>query len=411
MKKPTKSDTDLESAVQPLVAAINVPRLCDACRILFVSGESLVLSAELEQMGIVGLEVAAEGNDEGADFLISQSQLQLVTIGQEVLPKLLHAFYDPISEAAVGLASIQNEDERQSIFVDKIVQKVKSQEKTRELLKLFIPYIGAGIKPFCELLVGSLYKFYYERHKAQRQLITEFNKTVTSLKKVGLLAPFLSLALCPACNNYELAFSRSVKFSRGCTQCGSDWPVLTINEFPQPFAALKRSKRDLPVFISAYLRSKSLLPAEILPKAEFDLESGKRRRAEADVFIPDTATGIECKCYVNNIAVSDATINSEVGKINQQIENYLSLDLTRILVITNYNEVDAGKLDARLREQLRDAGSLEELKVASSDITRFIKLLDEEAVRLGDAVNKRWQQELGHRLAKQLERGKVENTP
>ncbi len=390
------------------MAAIKVPRLCDACRILFVSGESLVLSAELEQTGIVALKVVEEGNVEGADLLISQSQLQLLKIGQEALPRLLRTFYDPISEAAVSVASTQNEEERQSIFVAKIVEKVKSQEKTKEFSKSFTPYIGAGIKPFAELLVGGLYKFYYERHKTQRQLITEFNETVTSLKRVGLLAPFLSLALCPACNNYELAFSRSVRFSHSCAQCGSDWPVLTINEFPQAFAALKRKNRDLPIFISAYLKSKSPLPVEVFPNAEFDLEGGKK--LEADVFIPDTGTGIECKCYANNIAVSDTTINSEAGKIKQQTQNYLALGINRILVITNYSEVDAGKLNARLREQLRDVGSLEELKVASADMTKFVKLLDEEAARLGNAVNRRWQQELEHRLAKQLEQGKAENT-
>lgn len=409
MKKPVKSDTEFENAVEPLVAAIKAPKLWDACRILFVSGESLMLSAELEQIGIVGLEVAEEGNVEGADFLISQSQLQLVKIGQEVLPKLLYTFHEPISEAAVGMASIQNDEERQSIFAAKIMAKVKSQEKTSELSKSFTRYIGAAIKPFGELLVGGLYKFYYERHNTQRQLITEFSETVTSLKRVGLLAPFLSLALCPACNNYELAFSRSVKFSRSCTQCGSDWPVLIINEFPQPFATLKRLNRDLPVFISAYLRSKSPLPVEVFPNAEFDLEGGKK--VEADVFIPGTATGIECKCYANNIAVSDAAINSEAGKIKQQIENYLRLGLTRILVFTNYNEIDAGKLNARLREQLTDVRGLEELKVASADITKFVKLLDEEAVRLSDAVDRRWQRELEHRLEKQLEQGKAENTP
>jgi len=409
VKKPIKSDTDLEDAVQGLVAAIRVPKRCNACRILFVGGESLVLSAELEQIGIVGLEVAEEGNVEGADFLVSQSQLQLLKIGQEVLPKFLHMFYDHICEAAVGLASIQNEEERQSIFVAKIVEKVTRQKRAEELSKSFTPYIGAGIKPLAELLVGGLYKFYYERHKTQRQIITEFNETVTSLKKTGLLVPFLSLALCPACNNYELAFSRSIKFSRSCAQCGSDWPVLTINEFPQPFATLKRMNRDLPVFISAYLRSKSPLPVEVFPNAEFVLEGDKK--VEADVFIPATATGMECKCYTNNIAVSDTTINSEAGKIKHQIENYLALGISRILMVTNYNGVDVGRLNTQLKKQLRDVRGLEEWKVVGADLKSFVELLDEEATRLGDAIKRRYQQELEQHTAKELKQSEPECPP
>lgn len=399
MKKPIKSDANLESTVVPLVAGLKVPKLCDACRILFVSGESLTLSAELEQIGIVALEVAKEGNVEGADFLVSQSQLQLLKIAQEVLPKLLHRFSESISEAIVGVASIQNEEERQSILAARIVEKVKSQDEGKEFWKSLTPYIGGAIRPFAELLVGDLYKFYYEKHETQHQTIAEFNETVASLKRLGLLAPFLSLALCPTCNNYELVFSRSTKFSPNCAQCGSGWPVLTVNEFPQAFATLKRKGKDLPVFISAYLKSKSPLPVEVFPNAEFSLPNGK---VEVDVFIPDTATGMECKCYANNIAVAESTINSEAGKIRQQIENYLATGITRILVITNYTDVDVDKLNTQLKEQLKHVKGLHECKVLGGDITKFITLLNEEASKLGDAVNRGWQQQFEGRIAKQL---------
>ena len=399
MKKPIKSDADLETTVGPLVAAMKVSRLCDACRILFVSGESLTLSAELEQIGIVALEGVEVDNVEGADLLVSQSQLQLTKIAQEVLPKLLQRLFEPIVEATVGVASIQNEEERKAIFVAKIVERVQSQDEAKEFGKSLTPYIGGAIKPFAELLIGSLYKFYYERHKAQRQLVADFDKIVTSLKRLGLLAPFLSLAVCPACNNYDLVFSRSAKFSPNCAQCGSRWPVLTVSEFQQPFAVLKKKSKDLPVFISAYLKSKSPLPVEVFPNAEFSLPKGK---VEVDVFIPDTATGMECKCYVNNIAVTASTISSEAGKIKQQIDNYLATGITRVFVITNLNDVDARKLNIQLRDQLKSVKGLHECEVLSADMMKFARLLDEEANRLGEAVNKRWQQELEHRVRKQL---------
>lgn len=407
MKKPIKSDAGLETTVGPLVAALTVPRLCDACKVLFVSGDSLTLSPEFEQIGIVGLEVAEGGNIEGADLLVAQSQLQLFRIAQEVVPKYIQSFSESIGEAIVGVASIQDEEERQSILVARIAQKVRSQDEAIEFSKSLTPYIGGAIKPFAELLVGSLYKFYYEKHKAQHQIITEFEETVSSLKRLGLLAPFLSLALCPACNNYELVFSRSAKFAPNCAQCGSRWPVLTVNEFPQPFATLKKKSKDLPVFVSAYLKSKSPLPVEVFPNAEFNLRNGK---VEVDVFVPDTATGIECKCYANNIAVTESTIKSEAGTIRHQIENYLATGITRVLVVTNYNDVDADKLKIRLIDQLKGVKGLQEWKVLGADLMKFAKALEEEANRLGEAVNRRWQQELERRIQKQLtEQNKGDN--
>lgn len=399
MKKPVKSNAELESAIEPLVVAAKVPRLCDACRILFVSGESLTLSTELEQIGMVALENLERDNVVGADLIVSQSQLQLLKIFQEVLPRLLKRFSESIGEAIVGVTAIESEEERQIVLAAKIAGKVKSKEEGTEFWKSLTPYIGGAIKPFAELLVGGLYKFYYEKHNAQRQAIAEFSETVASLKRLGLLTPFLSLAICPVCNNYELVFSRSAKFGLRCAQCGSAWSVLTVNEFPQPFAALKRQGNDLPVFISAYLRSQSPFPVEVFPNAEFSLPSGK---VEVDVFIPDTATGIECKCYINNVAVAESTIASEAGRIRQQIENYLGTGITRVFVITNYSEADANKLNTQLREQLKDVKGLREWKALSGDIMKFITLLNGEASKLGDAVNRRWQKRLEHRIAKKL---------
>jgi hypothetical protein len=399
MKKPIKSNSELENAIEPFVAAAKVPRLFDACRILFVNGESLTLSAELEQIGMVALEKLERDNVVGADLLVSQSQLQLLKIGQEVLPRFLQGFSGLIGEAIVGITSVQNEEEHQSILAARIVEKVKSQGEGTEFWKLLAPYIGGAIKPFAELLVGSLYKLYYEKHNAQHQTIAELNETVASLKRLGLLMPFLSLGLCPVCNNYELVFSRLAKFSLTCAQCGSAWSVLTVNEFPQPLAALKRQGKDLPVFISAYLKSKSALPVDVFPNAEFDLPNGK---VEVDVFVPDMATGIECKCYTNNIAVAESTIASEAGKIKQQIENYLATGITRVLVITNYSDSDVGKLNVQLKEQLKHVNGLREWKILSGDIMKFITFLNEEASKLGDVVNRRWQKRFEHRVTKKL---------
>ena len=111
----------------------------------------------------------------------------------------------------------------------------------------------------------------------------------------------------------------------------------------------------MPVFISAYLKSKSVLPIRVFPNVEVDLEPGK---AEIDVLIEETSTGMECKCYTNNIAVAETTISSEAGKIRQQTENYVASGLTRVIIITNYCDANTMKLRTRLTEELKQIRGL-----------------------------------------------------
>ena len=398
MKEPIRSNIDLEAGVKPLVAALKVPKLADACKILFVNGDTLSLSVPLGQIGIITLQGSKTPNTEGADLLISETQMQLFDIGKHILPQLIHTFGDSIVSASVEVASLQSEKERQSIITAKVVEKVNSNS-AKEFYKQITPYIGDAIKPVSELLVGVFYKFFYEKHAGQHQAIYGFEDVWVAMKRLGLLSPYLSLALCPSCNNYELVFSRSARFTPACTECGTIWPVLTINELTPEFATLKMKNCDLPVFISAYLRSKSPFDVNVFPNAEFNLDIGN---IEIDVFIPDTLTGIECKCYTNNIAVTDLTISSKAGEIKQQIQNYLSLGLKRIILVTNYNEADTNKLRISLKERLEGMPGLKEWKVLGNDLYAFTKFLDEESDRLSQVMGKSIRQEFDHRITKQL---------
>ena len=398
MAKLLRSDMDREEAVKPSVNAFKVSKLSDACRILFVNGDSLALSTEFGQVGLVSLQGAVQGNLEGSDLLIAESGSQLISIIQQALPKFIQKLTEPIVSAAVGIASVEDESQRQSIFTAKIVSTISDEQDKQELLKVITPYIGGAIKPLAEMAVGSLYKFYFERQRNQRQMLTNFDDVLAALKRLGLISPFLSLALCPSCNNYEASFSRFAGVNPQCTKCGSSWPVLTVNEFPESFTTIKKSNHDLPIFISAYLKSKSALPINVFPNVEFDMEPGK---AEIDVLIENTATGIECKCYTNNIAVAETTIGKEAGRIRKQIENYLALGLTRVIVITNYNDSDTEKLRGRLQEELKPFKSLSEWKLLGSDLTALARLLNEESSKIEAASNTKMQKEFEGRIAVQ----------
>lgn len=311
---------------------------------------------------------------------------------------MIHAFSDSFVSASVEFASIESEEERQSIMTARFMDKAKSED-AKEFFKQITPYVGGAIKPVSELLVGVLYKFFCDRNRDQHQAIPRFENVADSMRRLGLISPFLSLAVCPSCNNYEFIFSRSARFSPNCPKCGFVWPVLVVNELTPDFASLKMKNADLPVFISAYLKSKSPLLVQAFPNAEFSLESG---RVEVDVFIPDTLTGIECKCHANNFAVTDSTISSEVGKTRKQIENYLKLGLTRVVVVTNYNDADANKLRAGLKDQLTELKQLKELIVLGSDLNAFVQFLDQESDKIEQAMSMQLKQQFDHRIATQL---------
>jgi hypothetical protein len=148
-----------------------------------------------------------------------------------------------------------------------------------------------------------------------------------------------------------------------------------------------------------------MFPGNILPNAEFNVKGGK---LEVDVFMPLIETGIECKCYTNNIAVANAALQSEAGSIKRQVEGYVSLGLKRVVIITNYGNVDIQKLNSALADQLKGLKGLEEYKLLGSDLTAFARFLEEETKKINDAVSSGMQKEIEQRLSKQLNEGSKE---
>ncbi len=402
MKQPIKSNEHSEKVVEPFIAALKTEKLANACRILFINGDALRLSALLEQIGLVTVHGPSEGNSDGADLVAEQAKLKLISLGKEIMPQMLNVFGESIVSASVEVASIEKEEERQSMLTMRIMEKAKSEE-FKEFYEQMFRYAGGAIKPLSELMIGSLYKFLLERYKEQSQIVPQFNDVVASLRKLGLATPFLSLALCPSCNNYEFTFSRSARFQIDCPKCGSIWSIIIVHELLPEFASLKMKNQDLAAFISSYLKSKLPYPVQVQPNAEFKTKNGK---IEVDVYIPDLETGIECKNYVNTMVVTNSTIKSESGKLRIQIENYLSLGIKKVVVVTNFNEDNTNKLGNSLKKLSAGMKGLEEIQVLGSDLIALTLFLDKMCQQIENTVNKRIQQGFDNRIKKQIKKGK-----
>lgn len=398
MRKPNKTNEQSEKVIEPLIAALKTEKFSNACRILFINGDTLKLSTLLEQIGLVTIQGPSEANSDGADLIIGQAKLQLVNVGKEVMPRMLNVFGEPMISASVEVASIESEEERQSMLTMRIMEKAKSDD-FKDFYEQMFRYAGGAIKPLSELMIGGLYKFLLERHKDQNQTVSQFNDVVASLRRLNLATPFLSLALCPSCNNYEFTFSRSVKTKTDCPKCGSVWTIINVHELIPEFASLKMKNNDLAVFISAYLKSKLPYPVQVYPNAEFKTRTGK---IEIDVYIPDLQTGIECKNYINNMVVTDSTISSEIGKLRAQIENYLSVGIKKVVVVTNFSADITNKLGNSLKKITTNMKGLEEIQVLGSDLVALTLFLDKECEQIENAVNSRIQQGFDNRIKKQI---------
>jgi hypothetical protein len=128
---------------------------------------------------------------------------------------------------------------------------------------------------------------------------------------------------------------------------------------------------------------------EVFPNAEFINDD---KVVEMDVVIPCTSTGIECKCYANNLAVTRTALKSQTAQLKKQVLAYSALGLKRVFIITNYCDADANSINLALKEQLK--GTRVECRVLSSDITEFTRFLDEESDRINNTVAKDLQKQV-----------------
>lgn len=393
MKKIEDSNVEFEDVLKPLVNAMKVPQFRNACLVLFINKNFLNLSKDFGQIGIISCYGPLENIKDTIDFIKSNTQTELSLEVQKAFPKIRN-FIDPIISATVGIFSVESESEKESLFVAKFIEKFESEEKMEKLLNSLMPYIGNSIKPISELFVANLYELYFERYKNVNFIIPNIGENVALLRKLNVLTPFLCISICSTCMNYEFKFSKSININENCPKCGSLWSILTIDEFTPSFSTLKKENIDLPVFISAYLKSNQFKPTKIYPNAKIG-------EFEFDVLIEETSTGIECKCYENPLIISDNSIKSEVGKINKQIRHYKELGLKKIVLITNLSCQNAEKFKNEMKNGLSDIIPTSiELEVLGLDLEVFYDFLEEEANKINEISSKDIEKEITNRIQK-----------
>ena len=397
MNKIEDSNVEFEDVLKPLVNAMKVPQFRNACLVLFINKNFLNLSKDFGQIGIISCYGPQENIEGTIEFLKSNTQTELALEVQKAFPEI-RKFIDPIISATMGIFSVESESEKESLFVAKFIEKLESEEKIEKLLNSLMPYIGNSIKPISELFVANLYELYFERYKNINFITPNIGENVALLRKLNVLTPFLSISICSTCMNYEFKFSKSITINENCPKCGSLWSILTIDEFTPSFSKLKKENNDLPVFISAYLKSNQFTPTKIFPNAKIKIGDKKN---EFDVLIEETSTGIECKCYENPLIMSDNSIKSEVGKINKQIRNYKELGLKKIVLIINLSSQNVEKFEIEIKNGLNDIIPTSiELEVLGLDLEDLYDFLEEEAKKISEISSKNIEKEFTKRIQK-----------
>ena len=397
MKIDKDSNVEFEDALKPLVNAMKVPQFRNACLVLFINKNFLRLSKDFDHIGIISCYGPQENIEGTIELIKSNTKTELALEVQKAFPEI-RKFIDPIISATMGIFSVEKESEKESLFVAKFIEKLESEEKMETLLNSLMPYIGNSIKPISELFVANLYELYVERYKNVNFIIPNIEENVDLLRKLDVLTPFLCISVCSTCMNYEFKFSKSITINENCPKCGSLWSILTIDEFTPSFSTLKKENNDLPVFISAYLKSNQLTPTKIFPNAIVKIDD---KKCEFDVLIEETYTGIECKCYENPLNISDNSIKSKVGNINKQIRNYKDFGLKKIVLITNLSCQNAEKFKNEIKNELSDIIPTSiELEVLGLDLEDLHNFLENEANIISEISSKNIEIEITNRIQK-----------
>lgn len=192
---------------------------------------------------------------------------------------------------------------------------------------------------------------------------------VQNLHELDIAEPLLQVSFCPKCKNYRFTICEYPMPQACCPNCKEEWLDVTAFILKDPYQDLKQQNRDLPIFISGYLKNKATYSISTYPLVPL-----KQKEGEIDVYIKESETGIECKCFQDPRVITEGKLSSEAGNIKKQVEQYFKIGLKRVILVTNLSEPDSERLHKILKERYS-----QEVKVLPGEIDQLLKALTELA--------------------------------
>jgi len=386
-----------EVAFRSLVDASHSIAWRHALNVLFVNGAVLELDHDIPVPVLIGMSGSEAGVPEFLELLKSRATGDVVRMAGSLLERVVPPIVGVVQETSKKGELTEGE------FVAGFVARfVGERDKIGSLL---YGHLASAIQGAVAVSEGiGAFALETLREKLRGILTNvlrpdEYPGMLMALQKLQLIEPRLQASLCGGCGNYCLTMSGNPQPLARCPKCGIEWLTLTLYVFHSSIARFKTQNQDLPLFISAYLRSKVARQMPIgSPKVYPLAHLGNRESStvEVDVVVPDLLLGIECKEFEDaNAPMTRPRLGKLTDELVTQIRSYMSVGINKVLVATNLNARSAAKLGQALSKKLpepaqRDSGLEVIPGTPDALLARLDKIAEELAKGLGASLAKKF---------------------
>jgi hypothetical protein len=189
-----------------------------------------------------------------------------------------------------------------------------------------------------------------------------------SSSDLRIIEPWEQASVCDKCPNFEQVIAIHPSRDPKCSKCGMDNLTVRIYALDKCFESRKRNNKDLPIFISKLInRNRKCLAVTSKKLSDFGQADVN---GDVDVFIEKTNTGIECKSWIIEFKATDDQLRDYGNEIRTDLEKYIKVGITHLIVVTNLDEKDTLKLRSFLEKSIK--GSYSSLEIIPKSI-RCIK--------------------------------------
>jgi hypothetical protein len=380
-----KSSPISQAEVNPFLEAAGASSFRNALKLLLTDG-SVLSSENFHQIVLVKAVGSEDKARQAIELMESKSTIALSNLMKEIFQivvsgKLLH---DLLPE------KVENGKQNNEIIALEIATRLKERMPPVFVTNIVPLAMRKGAKPIAQAIAASTAKGLLSVREKHSQLMgSEYQDVIQKSYELGIIEPLLGVSICPKCKNWEIRASEYPVAQLSCPHCKEEWLDITGFTLRDPYLELKQQSKDLPIFISAYIKSQAAYPISV-----YALVPMKDKTGEIDVYIRETETGIECKCFQDPHVTTESKLRSEAGKLKKQIEKYFEIGLKNVILVTNLSEPDSGKLHKILQEKYS-----QEVKVLPGEVDQLLKALTDLAKEADGCyqinLTQRIQKELG----------------
>ena len=388
----------MESSIGCFVAAALTREHRDLLAMLFVPPEVFQASPNIPGfLVITNIRGSIKELEEIEEMIQTGCKVRMQNAIIKIWPRVLNSMTDYTTEIVKIIASepslqtlLKEGDERAArTAMLLLVERANIIEKMNALIGDIIrdevrEHGLSMIQSVMGLIMISILRYIRNRANLLVRFLGEnLSRTIFLLKRCNLVSHILTVAICPRCLNYVVAFATADLDIDKCPSCGKNMAVGVLYCLSNDYAALKSSRKDLPYFIANYILVRAVSFG--FPVEEDKVEVNRYvEDVEIDVYIKDLHVGIECKIFSKIEPVNQATMRNWINNLCEKIDKYVSAGIKEMLVVTNVPTDQLASIHEALVDYARKHNYQIDVKVLSKEPDRLLEELDRIAKSLAE---------------------------